>query len=234
MNLEQTPLGYEIRLPHHTLLMGGVNANFENIKAAYPGTDFVRVKQIHSDVIVESENDILDYQQIADAHYTQSENLGLCVATADCLPVFLIHPGSNLIAGIHAGWRGVANRIIPKSIAKLHSLGAPNQEIHVIIGPHIQKNSFECGFDVRDRILSSIGHSAVAANDLFFENISADKALVDLNQIAKEQLLQEGIPFDNVHDLHIDTFSNLLFHSHRRDKEKAGRQLSFIFRHKQD
>jgi hypothetical protein len=57
------------------------------------------------------------------------------------------------------------------------------------------------------------------------------KALVDLNQIMKEQLIQEGIPADHVYDLHLDTFTNPLFHSHRRDKEKAGRQVSFIYRH---
>ncbi len=83
----------------------------------------------------------------------------------------MIHPATQLIVGIHAGWRGVANRILPKSIARMHALGAPNQEVHVIIGPHIQKNSFEVNFDVRDSILTSIGHAAVADSDIFFENI---------------------------------------------------------------
>jgi YfiH family protein len=210
--------------------MGGINANFENLKKSYPSIDFARIKQIHSDAIVETENCVLDYQQIADAHYSKSASVGLCVSTADCMPVFLIHPSSNLIAGIHAGWRGIANRIIPKTIARLHAMGAPNHEIQIIIGPHIQKPSFEVGFDVRDLILSSIGHAAVASNDIFFENTTLNKSLVDLNQVAKEQLLQEGITQDNVFDLHIDTFRNPLFHSHRRDKENAGRQLSFISR----
>ncbi len=230
MNIEQTNLGFEIKTPHHTLLMGGKLANFENIKAAYPSIEFTRIKQIHSDVIVESENSVLDYQQIADAHYTRAANLGLCISSADCIPLFMIHPATDLIVGIHAGWRGVANRIISKSIARMHALGAPNQEVHVIIGPHIQKSSFEVSFDVRDTILSSIGHAAAGTNDMYYENISAEKALVDLNQIAKEQLIQAGIPFDNVYGLQLDTFSNLDFHSHRRDKEKAGRQLSFICR----
>lgn len=232
MNIEQTPLGFEVRMQHYTVLMGGVNSNFDNLKTAYPAIDFVRVKQIHSDLIVESENSILDFQQIADAHYTKSENLGLCIATADCVPIFLIHPGSNLIAGIHAGWRGVANRIIPKSIARLHAMGAPSHEISVVIGPHIQKPSFEVAFDVRDLILSSIGHAAVETADIFFENISLNTALLDINQVVKEQLSQEGVPFDHIHSLHMDTFDNLLFHSHRRDKEKAGRQISFISQNK--
>ena len=231
MNLEQTKLGYEIDMPHYTLFMGGKESQLENIKSAYPSVDFVRVKQIHGDGIVESENNVLDYQVIADAQYSRASHLGLCVITADCVPIFLIHPGSHLIAGIHAGWRGVANRILPKTIARLHAEGAPNQETHVVIGPHIQKPSFEVGFDVRDQILSSIGHAAVGTSDSFFENIGPQKSLVDLNQVVKEQLAQEGVPEENVHDLHIDTFTNPFFHSHRRDKEKAGRQISFIYRH---
>lgn len=231
MNLEQTRLGYEIHMPHYTLLMGGKEALLENIKMNYPDVDFVRVKQIHGDGIVESENNVLDYQIVADAHYTRAPRLGLCVITADCVPIFLIHPTSHLIAGIHAGWRGVASRILPKTIARLHAEGAPNHEIHAIIGPHIQKDSFEVGFEVRDQILNSVGQAAVGNKNTFFENIGDGKALIDLNQVVKEQLLQEGIPSENVHDLHLDTYTNPLFHSHRRDKDKAGRQISFIYRH---
>jgi copper oxidase (laccase) domain-containing protein len=44
----------------------------------------------------------------------------------------------------------------------------------------------------------------------------------------KTQLQSCGIAFDNLYNLHIDTFTDPRFHSHRRDKEHAGRQLSFI------
>ncbi|NUN05058.1 MAG: laccase domain-containing protein, partial [Bdellovibrio sp.] len=39
---------------------------------------------------------------------------------------------------------------------------------------------------------------------------------------------QNKIAADNVFDLHIDTVTSLDFHSYRRDKEKSGRQVSFI------
>ncbi|MDG0815036.1 peptidoglycan editing factor PgeF [Bdellovibrio svalbardensis] len=228
MNLQQTPFGYEIRTPHLTMLFGGVESQLPNLKAAYPHFDFTRVKQIHSDAVVESKDTSLDYQVIADSHYTRSKNLALCVITADCVPAFLYHQPTGLIAGVHAGWRGVANKILMKTIDSLISQGAKAQELDVVIGPHIQKKSFEVGNDVRDQILTSLGTLTEAQRSLFVEKISDQKCLLDLNQVVKAQLQSKGIEAERVFDLHIDTFSNQDFHSHRRDKEKAGRQISFI------
>lgn len=230
MNINQTKLGYEIHTPHLVLFFGGVDSQLANLKTAYPEFEFTRVKQIHSDAVVESPDSTQDYQLIADAHFTTAKNLALCVITADCVPVFFYHQPTGLIAGVHAGWRGVANRIIIKTIEQLEKLGAPTHQLDTIIGPHIQKKSFEVGLDVRDQILSSLGPVSEVQKAQFTEKISNDKALVDLNQVVKAQLQSKGIEAERVFDLHIDTFTNPDFHSHRRDREKAGRQISFICR----
>lgn len=230
MNLEQTQFGYEMRTPQITVFMGGLQAQLPQLAQAYPEYQLVRVKQIHSDAVVETINPTLDYQIIADAHYTREKNLALCVITADCVPVFFYDPVTNLIAGVHAGWRGVAVRLIPKTIQKLIEQGAEASRLNVIIGPHIQKQSFEVGNDVRDQILSSLGPLSAEDRTLYAESLSESKALVDLNQVVRTQLQQQGIESDNLFNLHIDTFKNPDFHSHRRDKEKAGRQISFICR----
>lgn len=226
--LEQTKLGYEIRTPQLIIFFGGLEAQLGNLKTAYPQFDFTRVKQIHSDVVVESANTSQDYQVIADAHYSRTKNLALCVVTADCVPVFFYHHPTGLIAGVHAGWRGVANKIIMHTIDTLVAQGAVASELEVIIGPHIQKKSFEVGFDVRDQILASLGSLTEMHKNAFTEKTSEHKTLLDLNQVVKAQLQAKNIEADHVFDLHIDTFSNPNFHSHRRDKEKAGRQISFI------
>ncbi len=72
-------------------------------------------------------------------------------------PYIFYDPQTGLVAGVHAGWRGVAARIIPKTLHKLLQLGADIKKMTVIIGPHIQKPSFEVGNDVRDQILTSLG-----------------------------------------------------------------------------
>lgn len=230
MNLEQTKLGYEIRTPHLVVFFGGKDAQIQTLKESYSHYNFKRVKQIHSDAVIETSNTSEDLVPIADAHYTTENNLALCVITADCVPVMIYHHRTGIIAGIHAGWRGVANRIIPKTIEQLAKKGAPAAELEVIIGPHIQKESFEVGNDVRDQILASLGPLSPTERIQFATPLQEGKSLVDINQVVRTQLSQCGIANDHLFDLHIDTVKNTDFHSHRRDKEKAGRQISFICR----
>jgi copper oxidase (laccase) domain-containing protein len=108
--------------------------------------------------------------------------------------------------------------------------GSRPQDLQVFIGPHIQKRSFEIGSEVRDQILTSLGPLSPEERQEYFDRISAEKVLLDLHKVVLTQLSQSGIQQDNVHSLFIDTMTDLRFHSHRRDKEKAGRQLSFISR----
>lgn len=230
VNLQQTQYGYEMRTPHVTVFMGGVRAQLPHLAQAYPEFQLVRVKQIHSDAVVETSDPAHDYQIIADAHFTTKKNLALCVITADCVPVFFYDHNTGIVAGAHAGWRGVAARIVPKTIQRLIQHGANASSLNVIIGPHIQKPSFEVGNDVRDQILSSLGPLSPAERSLYAESISSTKALVDLHQVVRTQLEQEGVDLGNLFSLHIDTVTDPQFHSHRRDKEKAGRQISFICR----
>lgn len=235
--LEQTQFGYEIRTPRITVFMGGIGAQLPNLVRAYPQYQMMRLKQIHSDTVVESSAQSEDFQILADSHFSKEKNLALCVITADCVPIFFYEPDAGLISGVHAGWRGVASRIIPKTIQKLIYHGANPQKISAIIGPHIQKQSFEVGNGVRDQILSSLGplnppESNCVKDTItnYAEAISDEKSLVDLNLVVRTQLQQQGIELDNVFDLHIDTVKNPQFHSYRRDKEKSGRQISFICR----
>lgn len=229
MNLEKTSLGYELKTPSITAFFGTAVAPLAEIQKAYPHIQFIRLKQIHSDAVVESNDPSLDYQVLGDAHFTQKPGFGLCVITADCVPALFYHHATGTIAGVHAGWRGVANRILPKTLQTLAARGIPLAEVDVILGPHIQKNSFEVGNDVRDQILTSLGPLSPAERAQYFESHGANKSLVDLNLVVRAQLQQEGLSMERLFDLHIDTVTNLEFHSYRRDKEKSGRQVSFIF-----
>lgn len=230
MNLNKTPLGYELQTPSITAFFGNASASYVDIQNAYPQFQTVRLKQIHSDAVVESLDSSLDYQVLADSHFTSQKNLALCVITADCVPVLFYHHTTGLIAGAHAGWRGVANKIIPRTVQSMIDKGAVAAQIDVIIGPHIQKNSFEVGNDVRDQILTSLGPLSKEERSLYSTNLENHKSLVDLNLIVREQLSQVGISMDRLFDLHIDTVTDTEFHSYRRDKEKSGRQVSFICR----
>jgi purine-nucleoside/S-methyl-5'-thioadenosine phosphorylase / adenosine deaminase len=228
MKITETNLGYLIETPNITALLGGIKSQIVNLKTSFPDFQFLRIKQTHSDIVVHSKNIALDYQVNADAHFTELSRTALCISTADCIPVLLYDAQTGIIAAIHAGWRGVANQIVPKTFKRLRADGCLPENIHVIVGPHIQMNSFEVDLSVRDEILSSIDFGAVTEESIYHKNLSAEKALVDINQVMRTQLQNCGVIFDNFYNLHIDTFVDPRFHSHRRDKENAGRQLSFI------
>lgn len=230
LNLTESPLGYIIETEKVLMLFGGVEANFQNICAAWPQYTFKRIKQTHSDICVESDSLSLDYSVNADAHFTQDHQLGLCISTADCVPLLIYDSMTESVLAIHAGWRGVASEIISKSLEALFIRGALASSLSIAIGPHIQKQSFEVGKDVRHEILASLHDTALIDSHLFSEPLQSGKFLVDINQVVKQQLIVQELQPDQVFDLHIDTYKDLRFHSHRRDKEKSGRQLSFILR----
>lgn len=228
MNLIEHELGFVIETEKVLMLFGGVKANIHNINKAWPQYIFKRIKQTHSDICIETDLNTPDYSIEADAHFTQERGLGVCVSTADCVPLLVYDSLTESVMAIHAGWRGVANEITPKSLESLFIRGAQPNTLNVAIGPHIQKNSFEVGIDVRDQILATLHDSELAEDKSFSTALSNEKSLVDINNVVKHQLQRQHIPADNIFDLHIDTTTNLQFHSYRRDKDQSGRQLSFI------
>lgn len=228
MKITEKNLGYFVESHGFKALLGGVKSNFVNLQTSFPELQFTRVKQTHGTVSVESLDTSKDLLLEADAHFSKTKNLALCISTADCIPVLIHDPISGYVASIHAGWRGVAGQIVPKTLQKLFLLGVQPGTLQVLIGPHIQMNSFEVSIEVCDEILSSIDASPKEKQSLYFRDLSPEKALVDLNQVMHQQLKMCGVIFDHITDFQIDTKTDPRFHSYRRDADKSGRQLSFI------
>lgn len=223
LNIQENDFGFLIEAPQFTACFGNAHSSIDLFKNSFPQFEFQKIRQTHSKIVVESRRTNPEIRE-ADAHYSFDSGLGLAIFTADCVPVLM--SSTDCVAAVHAGWRGVASRIIPETIRELQSRGVPANSLQVFIGPHIQQPSFEVGKDVRDQILNSLPRD-LDRHD-FYTGQPGDKSLVDLNAIVKCQLQEFTIPADQVFDLHIDTKSDRLWHSHRRDRETAGRNCSFI------
>ncbi len=224
MKLIEAEFGTEVHFQNAFVFFGNRNSQIENLKKAYPQFLFSRVHQVHGNKVVpRTSKNYLDPLE-ADGHWSQDANTALCISTADCVPIFAFDPKKSLIAGIHAGWRGVQSRILPNTLEVLKTKNSDMSCLRLFIGPHIQMKSFEVDLDVRNNLLSS----CVIKNEKFSEKISDTKFLVDLNAIVKAQAGEYGIKSDHIFNLNKDTKSDLNFHSHRRDRENSGRQISFI------
>jgi YfiH family protein len=224
MTIETHSLGTLIESNFFLGLLGGRKSQIEDLKQSFPKIQFKRIKQVHGDRIIHTSPHSIDFSSEADAHYTNEKNLGLCISTADCIPLILFHSDPFWISIVHAGWRGVEKRIVPKTIAHLKKLGCQPEKLQILVGPHIQKSSFEVENKVRDQLLKSCAGS----DSSFWERTSEDKSKVDLSLILKSQLNESKVDLGKAFFEVKDTVTGLEYHSYRRDKENSGRQLSFI------
>jgi hypothetical protein len=82
---------------------------------------------------------------VADAMVTNRPGVALGILTADCAPVLLADPRANIIAAVHAGWRGALAGVLDNTVAAMVKLGAKPSRIAAAVGPCIAHRSYEVG-----------------------------------------------------------------------------------------
>lgn len=152
-----------------------------------------------------------------DALVTNTPTLALAIQVADCAAVLLGDTENRVIGAAHAGWRGAASNIIPKTISKMKSLGADPKYMSAFISPCISQENFEVGEEVASQF-----------PDEFIDRSNFKKPHVDLKSFIRQQLLEMGM-FDSKIELNKHcTISDERFYSYRRQKEKSGRMMGVI------
>lgn len=190
--------------------------------------------QIHSDTICVIDNDFFflspDDQEDAlhgvDALITKEENVLITVATADCVPVTLFDPKAEVIAVVHAGWRGTVKNIIGKTIKTLiKEFNSNPQDLVCCIGPSISLMAFEVGNEVVD-LFSSQGFMM---EEIAFFNRETQKYHIDLWKANSILLEEAGVLSENISCSGICTYSEYHhFFSARRLGIKSGRMITGI------
>ncbi len=226
MEIRDSKIGTVIETEGFVILFGNRHADAAAVGEQFPNLKLKRIKQVHGNQIIHTSPQAIDFSREADAHYTNDRGVALGIATADCIPVMIYNDNPKWIVSIHAGWRGIENRIVPKSISHLIRQGCKAENLHVFAGPHIQKPSFEVGNDVKDKLLASA--DGARRDNQSWSALAGDKSLVDLHLILKLQLQESKIDAHNCHFELKDTVTDKSYHSFRRDKQDSGRQLSFI------
>lgn len=148
-----------------------------------------------------------------------SNNMIVCsIKVADCLPIFFAHRTELFFGIVHAGWRGLINGIILESIKLIKSRKIALKNIDVFIGPSIQACCFEVGGDIIDRF-----------NPKFIEQNTNSKYYVNLQDIAKNKLENEGIVKKHIKVSKDCTFcQSERYFSFRREGDKSGRMFGLI------
>ncbi len=192
--------------------------NINKLKEWYKVKDIIYLKQIHSTKIFDMDL----REEEGDGLYTFKENIAIGVFTADCVPIILYSERYNFIAAIHSGWKGTLNNIFKKAIDEFKTLGGNIEDMKVLIGPHNKSCCYEIGEEVKEQFQNNIMFNK--------KHIFKDRNL-DMKQCIIIEALKEAIKKENIVSLDLCTFCNkdIRFHSYRRDGEKSGRMISFIY-----
>lgn len=205
-----------------------VKANLEILSASLPKRPrvFVIPRQTHTtNVRVITDVPTEEELQNVDAVVTHLKDFCLCVSTADCVPILIYDTRKQVIAAVHAGWRGTVGRIVEKTLEVMKShYGIEGKNVVACIDPSISLESFEVGDEV---------YSAFAEANFDMVRIAKkyEKWHLDLWEANRMQLLAHGVLPENIEVSGICTYQNHEeFFSARRLGIKSGRILSGICR----
>ena len=203
-----------------------VKANLEILATSMPIRPhaFIIPRQTHTTNVRVIE-DVFSQEELqdVDAVVTNLKNVCLCVSTADCVPVLLYDKEKQVVAAIHAGWRGTVGRIVEKTLEVMKShYGAEGKDVIACIGPSISLESFEVG----DEVYAAFEE---AGFDMTCIARKYKKWHLDLWEANRLQLLAYGILPENIEVADVCTYQcHEDFFSARRLGIKSGRILSGI------
>lgn len=169
-----------------------------------------------------------------DALVTDERETAICVSTADCVPVIVYDKRHRAAAAIHAGWRGTVNRIVEKTIEKMHGVyGTDGWDCMAIIGPSISIDNFEVGDEVYDAFKNARFNMKAIARQQPVRNYLAGgqsaKWHIDLWECNRLQLINKNIDAGNIFVTGICTYKNSdMFFSARKLGIQSGRLLTGI------
>jgi uncharacterized protein, YfiH family len=158
-----------------------------------------------------------DYSE-CDALITNVNHVALVVTVADCVPILLFDPINKAVGAVHAGWRGTFGLIVKRAVEKMKAeYRTDPAQMLAYIGP----SAGVCCYEVGEEVAIMFGNKVVPYNK--------KKTFLDLKKENMFQLMQLGVLASNFEVSSSCTIcERKLFHSFRRDGQKAGRMMAVI------
>jgi copper oxidase (laccase) domain-containing protein len=173
---------------HTTGYSDGVSVSFQQgstvdrFLSLCSGNRFYSMEQVHGTEVARTRGASRCYRGV-DGLVAGSAEAGLLVRTADCLPVYVraaddgAEPSRALI---HAGWRGLVNGVVPRTLEEFF-----DGPVELFVGPHIRTDDYEVGDEVIEAVESCLGMDHTALIDA---GALTDRDHLDLFQVLLLQL----------------------------------------------
>lgn len=186
----------------------------------------ITLKQTHSDIIIYVDKDninnlLLNPLVEGDGLLTGLNNYLIGVLTADCVPIVFMPIDDSIpvfAAVVHAGWRGVYQKIHTQMIAKItEKYCVDSSEIAILIAPHIRQCCYEVSKDLIDKF----------GTDKY--ELREGRCFLNLQAIITDSLLEVGVKSENIYNSALCTKCSTEpeFYSYRNG-DKIGRSLTFV------
>lgn len=174
------------------------------------------MEQVHGTDIVDLDT---ESSLIADGAVTSTPGKVCVILTADCLPVLLTNTAGDRVGAAHAGWRGLANGVLP---AAVNAMKSDPSGLIAWLGPAIGPGAYEVGGEVRDEFIAA----DAAAKDHFEPNANG-RWQANLYELGRLSLAAAGVEAVYGGGFCTATESNRFF-SHRREAP-CGRMATLIW-----
>lgn len=187
------------------------------------GTEIGLIDQAFRDLSAEEQKKRLHG---IDAVVTNQSGCCVCVSTADCVPLLVYDRKQQVVAAIHAGWRGTVENITLSVLQKMRLVyGSLGEDLIVTIGPSISLSCFEVG----EEVYETFREKGFDVSRISSFHKQTGKHHIDLWEANRIQLLEFGVPEKQIELSGICTYTHHdEFFSARRLGINSGRILSGI------
>lgn len=160
-----------------------------------------------------------------DALVLTDNNLAILLNFADCTPVILYDEKNNIGAISHAGWRGTAAAIVPKTIEFMNKVaGTIPENIIAVIGPAISMKNYEVDESVFLEVKNSLKNQY---SDFFKHNQITNKYNIDLKTVNYHQLRELGVV--RIDKCEYCTYDSVdVFFSYRKESGNTARHSAVL------
>ena len=157
----------------------------------------------------------LDGVAECDAAVTRAPGVALLAMGADCPVIVIWDVHGEVVAAVHAGWRGIVAGVIG---AAVRATGAEPGALRAVVGPHVRPCCYPVDDSLRASLASAHGPDVVVGE------------AVDLGGACRSALAQAGLGRAGIRvEEHCTSCEAGRFYSYRRDGAATGRQAAVIW-----
>jgi YfiH family protein len=178
----------------------------------------------------------------ADGLITEQANQAVWVCSADCTPVLIADAKTGQVSAVHAGWRGTAQKIVPRAIARLCDQGSQLQDLRVVMGPAIAGEVYQVSthvavavgatvidIDSESSLDANVARLLTLPNSPVLSDSTPGRVRLDVRRVNALQLEQLGIGEEQVAIAPHCTYQDSVnFFSYRREKLKKAQWSGIV------